>query len=366
MRKRMALLLCVCLCQVVVCAYAEQPTLSITELRQQTEVGWHETYEAHGRTVTVDIPVQVPDVDTCPILTIKRGALPNEDATQEYTQQQRLTEIGHWAGTMGESDDPPRLSSWKDMQVFENGAIPDFTPENNPTTFEEAWQVLDNAFESIYGFGMDDFSLRSVTVFGRIYRYQVKDAARVWGQAETEKGFYDIWANQRLHGIAITRGPEYTHYSASAMPMYGECGGNIYDAQRYLATMQYVVEEAAVEEDVPLLPFDKVKIWLENQIEDGLVREISSVELQYIGFFNPTDKDTNYAVPVWHVRAVHATDAKREYKGLHVDKLGDYVEDRPWEDMYFLAQTGEYLDPESTARNRRDVPDLLTWADVKK
>ncbi|MDD3411764.1 MAG: hypothetical protein PHY12_13250 [Eubacteriales bacterium] len=108
-----------------------------------------------------------------------------------------------------------------------------------------------------------------------------------------------------------------------------------------------------------------MKRWLEGQIADGLIREIADVELQYIGFFDPKNEDVNVAVPVWHVRAVHATDAKREYEGLHVDKRGDYVEDRPWEDLYFLAQTGEYLSPESTARSRRDVPDILTWEEVK-
>ena len=36
---------------------------SIADLKAQTADGWHQTYEAHGRTITVDVPVQVPDVE---------------------------------------------------------------------------------------------------------------------------------------------------------------------------------------------------------------------------------------------------------------------------------------------------------------
>ncbi|MDD3411763.1 MAG: hypothetical protein PHY12_13245 [Eubacteriales bacterium] len=254
--KRFAAL-CAAACLLCAAACAQSDAwLNITDLKAQTADGWHQTYEAHGRTIAVDIPIRVPDVEACPVLTIERGALPDEAATQAYTQQQRLGEINAWAGTMGEPDDPPRASSWKDMQMFENGAIPDVTPENNPLTFAEAWNVLDDAFQSIYGFGMEHFSLRSVTLFGRVYCYQIKNSARSWGKPATEKGFYDIWANQLLHGIAIARGPEYTHYASGALPMYGECGGNVIDTQRYLATMKYVVERSVVQGDVPLLPFD--------------------------------------------------------------------------------------------------------------
>ena len=46
--------------------------VSITELRQQAEnMGrWTQTYEAHGRTIEVDIPIIVPEVEKLPIITV--------------------------------------------------------------------------------------------------------------------------------------------------------------------------------------------------------------------------------------------------------------------------------------------------------
>lgn len=53
------------------CARAEY--VSVTELREQAETfgRWSQTYEAHGRTIAVDVPVIVPDVEQVPILQVK-------------------------------------------------------------------------------------------------------------------------------------------------------------------------------------------------------------------------------------------------------------------------------------------------------
>ena len=41
---------------------------TLSQLRQQAAQGWRQTYTQYGKTVTVDIPVQVPDTDTLPVL----------------------------------------------------------------------------------------------------------------------------------------------------------------------------------------------------------------------------------------------------------------------------------------------------------
>jgi len=50
-------------------APADDLHVSVAQLYEQASEGWHETYEAYGRTVTVDLPVQVPQTDTLPALT---------------------------------------------------------------------------------------------------------------------------------------------------------------------------------------------------------------------------------------------------------------------------------------------------------
>ena len=47
--------------------------VSISELRQQVEMigRWTQTYEAHGRTIEVDVPIIVPEVEAMPIVTVE-------------------------------------------------------------------------------------------------------------------------------------------------------------------------------------------------------------------------------------------------------------------------------------------------------
>ncbi|MDD3411765.1 MAG: hypothetical protein PHY12_13255, partial [Eubacteriales bacterium] len=70
MRKAITAVLCALLCLTGSCALAKRPSLTIADIRRQTESGWHETYEAHGRSITVDIPLVTPDAAAMPILCV--------------------------------------------------------------------------------------------------------------------------------------------------------------------------------------------------------------------------------------------------------------------------------------------------------
>ena len=67
--KKMMLWLCL---MMIVPTLASADMVSISELRQQAEaVGrWTQTYEAYGRTIEVDVPIIVPEVEKLPIITV--------------------------------------------------------------------------------------------------------------------------------------------------------------------------------------------------------------------------------------------------------------------------------------------------------
>ena len=48
---------------------ANSDMVSVSELRKQAEAmgRWTKTYEAYGRTIEVDVPIIVPEVDELPI-----------------------------------------------------------------------------------------------------------------------------------------------------------------------------------------------------------------------------------------------------------------------------------------------------------
>ena len=61
-------------------ALAHADMVSITELREQAEeMGrWTQTYEAHGRTIDIDVPIIAPDVDSMPVIVVQ-PVLPYDD-----------------------------------------------------------------------------------------------------------------------------------------------------------------------------------------------------------------------------------------------------------------------------------------------
>ena len=54
-------------------ALASDDMVSVSELRYQVEAmgRWTQTYEAYGRTIEVDVPIIVPEVDELPIVTVQ-------------------------------------------------------------------------------------------------------------------------------------------------------------------------------------------------------------------------------------------------------------------------------------------------------
>ena len=70
--KKILFVLCVLLL-VPTLALASGDMMSISELRYQVEAmgRWTKTYEAYGRTIEVDVPIIVPEVDELPIVTVQ-------------------------------------------------------------------------------------------------------------------------------------------------------------------------------------------------------------------------------------------------------------------------------------------------------
>ena len=70
--RKITLLFCALLL-VPTLALANNDMVSVSELRQQVErMGrWTKTYEAHGRTIEVDVPIIVPEVEEFPVFLVE-------------------------------------------------------------------------------------------------------------------------------------------------------------------------------------------------------------------------------------------------------------------------------------------------------
>ena len=87
-------------------AMASGKTVSISELRQQVEAmgWWTQTYEAYGRTIEVDIPIIVPEVDEVPVITVEPYyAVYEQRLTRDGTLLEKIGEDG-WCSVYAESN----------------------------------------------------------------------------------------------------------------------------------------------------------------------------------------------------------------------------------------------------------------------
>ena len=78
---------------VLVLSVASADMVSISELRQQVEaIGhWTQTYEAHGRTIEVDVPIIVPEVEKLPVVEVEAYyAIQNDRLNRENYPLKRL------------------------------------------------------------------------------------------------------------------------------------------------------------------------------------------------------------------------------------------------------------------------------------
>lgn len=71
MMKKLSLL-AVLLCIIWKSAIAESDYHSVHDLPAVTSPRWETRYEAHGRTISVDVDVTIPDVDNAPVITVRR------------------------------------------------------------------------------------------------------------------------------------------------------------------------------------------------------------------------------------------------------------------------------------------------------
>ena len=93
-------------------ALASSDMVSISELRQQVEAmgRWTKTYEAYGRTIEVDVPIIVPEVEKMPIVMIEPWRPYDEES---WLPHQKIVETQELGG-----DDNPIFLRCGDVGVY--------------------------------------------------------------------------------------------------------------------------------------------------------------------------------------------------------------------------------------------------------
>lgn len=350
MKRILALTLAALLICGAASAQAEE-YYSIVELRKQTPEWLTCSYKTRTGQVDVDAPVLVPQKDQLPALNVQYitwGDTPRFPDNVENSSD-GLQHIGFERGYQAWL---PTTDIW--AGYFRSNPIwHEENADNNPYTQDEARRLFTNLMSEVLGLTEGrDYTLGDVIPHSRYYLYNIKTEETL--DPLTQEGEYSIpvmSVSQVLHGSMLNNNMEvisfqrHENYAPHIPAPYA--GAYIVNQDCYsFCCSDFVTETECLAEDIPLLGWDDILATIKECVTTGRISSIDKIELCELALLNTPDlsEDTFRAMPCWKiVGAMYGPDGNKTQVS------------------YINAQTGEYIDPFSSAKTRGCANELITW-----
>lgn len=336
-------------------ALGEKKYVSIREIRETLPERWTGEYVVKngapkqlkkGDTVSVDVPIVVPEVDAVPVVRITHEP-PVEGLDDSFE--------GIW-------------DRWAEKGIGRNSKTIDLTlpllEENS--TFDPSLP-----WEDAPAIAMEEFQKWLPFMRGKELTPYFQ---RSYGDSETN-GFQSIYFYTTYYGIPhlIVGGfrhdvkgeaspdPEKPTVPPSFVAMRIKRPGVFW------ANITSSREVGVDVEDIPLLPFEEILKVMEQRVVDGHAYMLNEVRFGYMVFIDPNKKGEEFVLlPVWAAKGRTRGDLKLPFD-LKTDQAvvdrGGYSSS---EIIVVNAQTGEVYDFAHDKRpDRRYVPHIITWDEVK-
>ena len=394
-------------------ALASSDMVFISELRQQGEAmgRWTQTYDTPNGEVSVDVPIVVPDVERCPVVTVENRKPWDETMIREIqkktgkrdgetfcsydidgqTVEIQLLTNGNGSTTKYEAvkdvtiqagqyaADGRRMTvEWK--YPWEVDMRQRYIPGTNWTIGQtmEKWQ-------NILSFIYPGQSIRIAPKRIRICRCENGDST----------GFYQITAEQLIEGIpmigaiASSQAENYftVPYTKTDKDDEEERRLKPYRKGSFWNTKVFMEMAASDEsdyfahigvngvrtveiDDIPLAPLDEILKHIEMEIEAGNIREVYALRLGYLRYSNPEMTEYACAVPTWVLDCQYLTTEKQQTADIFEMENQKNEERSVWKTYGFSqipidAQTGELKIITTGDEEAFSVPKVITWEDVQ-
>ena len=342
---------------------------SIVEIRTETPERWTETYETPWRTVQINVPIGVPDVDAFPIVRVTKAPAVEESRLANYAQ---VMDNEKGLLYIVSSDDELAILNnneyYKSIYEFESEEAPDICAENHPLTAREALERLEAELERLTGLQAGDFALEKTTVYDCVWKFKTAQGERIFTKPVSETGEYAFEFSQRIEGIPF-RACTQCYADSFGRDTWAELGnifGSLWKKEgiKISASLLSVVDLPHA--DVLMLSFEDAKKAFEAEIMAGRLRSIDRMELAYAPYVDPAEPDTWWLLPVWYVRGGYTRNAQKEFKSFY--RKDGALEDDGIEraEVVFEAQKGVLMDYDDADKGRRDVPKLIMWEDIQQ
>lgn len=350
-------------------ALGEADYKSIVDIQTETPERWSETYETKWRTIKVDVPIEVPNVKSFPVLQVQPSDKIDTALTANY-EHVNINDRGFFSAAKdkahAEIADYPVTLRQKILGVFQNGEIPNVQPENNSLRYQVALEISLKELNRLFGLSADELRLVETKVYSGFYRSEYKNEhERLWYEYVTGCGEYNFRFQQLFCGIPMKPATEcYSKLYPKSEEIFGyepvfsiDVAG---EDSLYLWGSHYQLT-SVIHEDIPIVSFFDAKAAIEQEIIAGHLRSIDTIKLCYIPYLDPSDKTIVWLLPAWYVRGGYTRNAKREFEPLYSDN-GELIHDgMDRMEVIFQANLGELIDYNATGQKRRHVPEITTW-----
>ena len=342
-----------------------QKYYSMEEVRAQAQAGWHKTYQAHGRSIQIDIKPHVLSVMTVPLI---QCYLP--DFPPDISREAGFIHIESAAVKQDNTEPAVILSKGIHDNCQWDGHYADI-----PVTLQETVSLANQtAKESGLGadfiyrdklYGLQEFSYvdgnrRSILGPGVLHVQFFQNLGGIPVVGDLNKSYIALDQGFRGPGSAMPRLSAYVEKNAEHFSFSGNF---------------LVAERTRLAEDVPLASFDRIISAMEKEISAGRLRQVFDLNF---GYTLMPDKANHqhlgesgnvfYAVPTWVLDCLYVRDAQQKIKPRQEDdaSCADIYERPEFRRLIINAQTAKILDPLSKDRSRFKFSGFLSWKDVQK
>ena len=392
---------------------SENNMYGIKELQNQRR-SWNESYEAKGRTVQVDIPIIVPDVEEFPVFLVEPYyAVYEQRLTRDGTMLEKIGEDGWWSvyaesnllleeGITGEAK-ASDLDDFEEVNFNANYSSPrdehnlntkytskffypyeieqaDIYAEDNLASLENAVTNLEKIIGYFYpeepAVTVDRIELRS-----RLHKVKGIDDYNLGDYVEDyPSGTYNLSIREMMDGIPIyvDVGDRLSLDLASDKGKKGvndfwrknvklwRVSNNYFEfmnKSRFELNTVWLKRVNKIEEDVPLQNVDVIINNLEKEIEKGKIRKIYALKLGYCVYFSDEGENIYTIYPVWMCECDYTESAKEELKKS--EQIPDERKQYYYKQLVINAQTGQIEPYLIEKQELAYYPPIITWEDVQ-
>lgn len=373
MKKLMIHFMLMIIYSAAVTAYAEDAMYSIDEIRNQINMSWQSEYETKWGRINVDIHPTIPNVRTMPVLMVQPAFwVPTTEMDVEWTAQAVHPTSDTFrviAGDIfGEEASAIKGKAYESISTFIYAPInrdEKYAPMNDLTIndmLEKLQSILDTVDHSHFDIDADQMLyVRVSSLISKKTGDTLLPAAITITLPTTLRSIpiYD----HVINSISSHRENELTYWPHLTLMMRTPTSYKLLGV-----TVKEVKEIAA---DIPLCSFSVVREAIEQEIEEGHIRAVYSVDLGYALYNVSGTRKTSgeswkrtaefYAFPTWRCVCIYTNQST---KTLPAEAFENPATSKYYKTLYFNAQTGVLIDPNDGKRGCGDFPGIISWDDV--